>query len=256
MKKTALLGVEVTNASQGEILEYIVKNLKNQTENYYITTPNPEIVVYASHHPPFQKVLNASQLALADGVGLLWAAKILGIPLKHRVTGVEVVKKLCEKGNENPITIGFLGGRGNIAELAANRLRTEYPKLNIVLANGWNPTPETAQKLTNLIKNSPTNSSRQNPTMGYLDILFVAYGFPKQEEFMATYGSTLPVKVMIGVGGTLDYLSGTVSRAPGWVQKIGCEWLYRLVLQPWRIKRQMALVEFVYLVLKEKFSRG
>ncbi|MCL5439235.1 MAG: WecB/TagA/CpsF family glycosyltransferase [Patescibacteria group bacterium] len=229
--KNFLLGVGVTNASKEEILEYLIKGLKEPSEKYYIVTPNPEILVYASRHKDFKKILNNARLALPDGIGVIWAGKILGKRFKQKITGVDFMKKVCEKVSEKPITIGLMGGRGGVADRTAECLRKKYPGLKIgFIGEEW-----------------------PNVKVGHeIDILFVAYGFPKQEIWMSENLDKLPVKVMMGVGGAFDYISGEVPRAPVWVQKIGFEWFYRLVHEPWRLKRQLALLEFIYLVLKEK----
>lgn len=288
LPKTTLLGVGVTNATTQQILEYILNSFEKSEENYYITTPNPEILVYAKRNPSFKTILNRARLALADGIGVTVAAQILSKPLHGRTTGVEMVEMLCKEAGSQPITVGFLGGKGKIAELTAQCLVKKYPHLRVVLAHGWDPTPQTASSLKKTIEEYFAQSTRgQNFTTGQdllgkkdkktsdeslpeekidqrvskddntekLDVLFIAYGFPKQEQFMAEYISTLPVKVMIGVGGAFDYISGTVPRAPKVVRTLGFEWLFRLLLQPWRIKRQVALLEFIWLILQERFSK-
>lgn len=233
IEKKNILGVGITNASGNEILEYIVKNIENFKKKLFIATPNPEFLVRASKNSDFKNILNRADLASADGIGVIIAGKFLGRPLKGRFTGIDLVKNLCKRVAEKPITVGFLGGRAGVAEKTAECLRKNYPGLKVAFVQEeW---PKAGKS-------------------GNIDILFVAFGAPKQEIWINENLTKIPVKVAIGVGGAFDYISGNVSRAPSWVQNIGLEWLYRLIVQPWRIKRQIALLEFIALVLKEKFK--
>jgi N-acetylglucosaminyldiphosphoundecaprenol N-acetyl-beta-D-mannosaminyltransferase len=141
------------------------------------------------------------------------------------------MQKLCQQVAEKPITVGFLGGRGGVAKKTAECLLGKYPKLQVkFIGEEW---------------------KQDQP----IDILFVAFGFPKQEEWMSHHINKIPVRVMMGVGGSFDYISGKIPRAPGFLRVVGLEWFYRLAKQPWRWKRQLALVEFLGLVLKEKLKK-
>ncbi|MDE2588342.1 MAG: WecB/TagA/CpsF family glycosyltransferase [Patescibacteria group bacterium] len=229
--KNFILGVGVTNEKKQTILEYILNFIKKTSKNCYIVTPNPEIIVRANKDFSFKGILNNAEIALCDGVGVSIAGSILKKPFIERFTGVDMVSMLCEKASEKSITVGFLGGREAVAEKTSECLQKKYPGL-VVSYTGeeWN------------------NSKAK------IDILFVAYGVPKQERWMAENLNKIPVRVMLGVGGTFDYISGKIPRAPYVIQRMGFEWLFRLFLQPWRIRRQLALLEFVFLVFKEKFK--
>ena len=230
--KIFLLGVGFSDASMKEVLEFIVTGLQNQSEKYYIVTPNPELLVIASKDDNYRKVLNSAKLALPDGIGVIVAGKIMGKPLKERIHGVDLVKSLCKEVSKQPITVGFLGAGPNIAELTAECLRKNYPGLKVGLVS---------EEWTEELKNKKA------------DILFVAFGSPKQEIWISENLERLPAKVVIGVGGAFDFISGKVRRAPLILRKTGLEWLFRLIIQPWRLKRQLRLVKFLYLVLREKF---
>jgi N-acetylglucosaminyldiphosphoundecaprenol N-acetyl-beta-D-mannosaminyltransferase len=230
--KNFLLGVGFSDASMKEVLEFIVTGLQNQSEKYYIVTPNPELLVIASKDDNYRKVLNSAKLALPDGIGVIVAGKIMGKPLKERIHGVDLVKSLCKEVSKQPITVGFLGAGPNIAELTAECLRKNYPGLKVGLVS---------EEWSEELKNKKA------------DILFVAFGSPKQEIWISENLERLPAKVVIGVGGAFDFISGKVRRAPLILRKIGLEWLFRLIIQPWRLKRQLRLVKFLYLVLREKF---
>ncbi|MBF8249798.1 MAG: hypothetical protein HW400_399 [Candidatus Levybacteria bacterium] len=269
--KKNILGVGITNATKKEILEYIVKNVENFQKKLYFVTPNPEFLVLASKNYSFRSILNKADLASADGIGVILAGKILGKPLKERFTGVDLVKSVCEEVAEKPITVGFLGGGGGVAEKTVECLLKKHPKLKVAfVGEEW---PDCGldrngkkidagslklEKITS--SNSPTSnfsalaSSFHGLSSKGIDILFVAFGAPKQEFWISENLEKIPVKIAIGVGGAFDYISGKTPRAPGFIRSIGLEWLFRLILQPRRIKRQLALIEFIWLVAKEKLS--
>ena len=232
--KTFLLGVGINNLKIKDVLELIIKGLGKSDEKYYVVTPNPEILVLADSNPGYKNVLNGAKLALPDGIGVMMASTLLSKPLRERISGVDLMENLCKEVSKRPITVGFLGAGSNVAELTAECLRGKYLGLKVnFTGQEWNfekKYPET-------------------------DILFVAFGSPKQEIWIAENLSKLPVKVAIGVGGAFDFVSGKVRHAPVFMRKLGLEWLFRLIIQPWRIKRQVRLIKFIFLVFKEKFSK-
>jgi N-acetylglucosaminyldiphosphoundecaprenol N-acetyl-beta-D-mannosaminyltransferase len=235
--KKTILGVGVTDAKEEDILEYVFHVLKKTDKKAYIVTPNPEIVVYAQSHPSFKNILNTADIALCDGTGIVLASYLLHNPIKSRVTGVDFMKKICEKSAKESVTVGFLGGKDGVAERVRDRLTKEFPGLQVQFAEsewGTNTSHETYM----------SNKS------SYVDFLFVAFGHPKQEEWISSHLADLPVRVMMGVGGAFDYISGEVPRAPAILRTIGLEWLYRLIRQPWRWRRQLSLVVFIFLVCK------
>ena len=233
-EKISVLGVGITNASEGEILEFIYTGLENYHEKYYIVTPNPELLVIAHDNDKYKQILNGAKLALPDGVGVMLGAYLLGKPLKQRITGVDLVKSLTNHISKQPITVGFLGGGLNVAEQTAECLKKMNPDLRVgLVSKEWSKDLESKK----------------------VDILFVAFGSPKQEIFIADNLDKLPAKVIIGVGGSFDFISGKVKRAPRFLRNLGLEWLFRLIIQPWRLKRQLALIKFIMLVFKEKLLK-
>lgn len=227
LTKINLLGVGITNATEQQILEYLIENLIKSTKKLFIITPNPEILVIANKNPGYKKILNTADLALADGVGVTAGAWLLGKGLKQRITGVDFVENVSRRIAKEPITVGFLGGQPGVAEKAAECLRSKYPGLKVAFAS---------DDLASINKLS-------------CDILFVALGAPRQEEWINNNLSKLPVKAAMGVGGALDYISGMVPRAPFILRKLGFEWLFRLIVQPWRLKRQLRLLSFIKLLI-------
>jgi len=276
--KKNILGVDITDANQKEVLEYIIKDLENFKNKLFIATPNPEFLVLANKNVDFKNVLNKADLASPDGVGIMIAAKFVGKSLKERFAGVDLVESLCSWVAEKPITVGFLGGRGGVAEKTAECLRKKHPGLKVAFVGeewpreslvgpvGLHPRPTSSVALfPSGARRGPSASATRNASLPSLntkplipdagiDILFVAFGAPKQEFWINENLDKIPVKVAIGVGGAFDYISGKVPRAPGFVRGIGLEWLFRLIVQPWRVKRQLALLQFVALVLKEKLN--
>lgn len=230
--KIFLLGVGITNAKEIEVLEFITTSLQSSGKKIYIVTPNPELIVIAHTDKKYKSILNNADLALPDGVGVMWGAKLLGKPLAQRITGVDFTESLCNWVSKQPITVSFMGAGPGVADKAAKCLKEKYKDLNISwVSQDWDISLKSKK----------------------VDILFVALGSPKQEFFIHDNLNNLPAKVVIGVGGTFDFISGQVPRAPKVFQKLGIEWIFRLFIQPWRIKRQLSLIKFIFLVFKQKF---
>ncbi|HSD98315.1 MAG TPA: WecB/TagA/CpsF family glycosyltransferase [Patescibacteria group bacterium] len=252
LPKKNILGVDVTNASKENILEFIFKSLKKSTKPYYIVTPNPEMIVLSRKNTAFKNVLNHAKLALNDGVGVGVAGKIMGKTLNDRFTGVDLVEKVCEKGNDWPITVGFLGGRPKVAEKAAECLASRFPSLRIVFIGQEWEKDKIVKGEEYLVSSISYSAKDKIQNKDLIDILFVAFGAPKQELWMAEHVEKIPAKIMAGVGGAFDQIVNPNLRPPHFVQYLGLGWLYRLMRQPWRIRRQFALGEFVWLVVREK----
>jgi len=233
-KKIFLLGVGFTDAKEQQVLEYIATGLQKNEEKYYVVTPNPELLVIANKDLRYKTILNNAELALIDGIGVVMALWLIGKGFKQRLAGVDLMESLCKYVSKQPITVGFLGGGVGVAELTAECLIKKYPGLRVgLISKEWDESLEDKK----------------------VDILFVAFGSPKQEIWISENLKNLPVKTAIGVGGAFDLASGKVPRAPKFLRGLGLEWLFRLTVQPWRIKRQLSLIKFVYLVFKEKFNR-
>jgi N-acetylglucosaminyldiphosphoundecaprenol N-acetyl-beta-D-mannosaminyltransferase len=248
LKIVKILNVKITNETEEKVLEYLFERIKNPREKTFIITPNPEMLVYANNHLDYQDKLNSANIALPDGIGLFFASGLLGKPLHERVTGVDFIEKVCKVAAEKPLSMGLLGGKDGVAKRAAECLKFKYPWLDVVfVAEEWS---EEGFKFNK--KNHELRIKNQGKEQ--IDILFVAFGVPKQEEWIYENLRKIPVKAAMGVGGSFDYLSGTIKRAPFAVRLLGFEWLYRLIMQPWRWRRQLALIEFVRLVFREKFS--
>jgi len=250
---TAKIGsLNLTSTSEKRLLEHLGSSI-SQGKKVFVTTPNPEFLVFAKENPWFKKVLNEADIAIPDGIGLLWAGRFLGRPIKERISGTDLMAKLCQEAAQKKWFVYLIGGQPGVAEKALLVLKKRYPGLK-----GWS---ETGPELE-LVRGRWTRDSKrgieeivkkinsQKP-----DLLFIAFGMGKQEKFIADNWPQLKIKLAMGVGGAFDYLSGEIPRAPGWMRNLGLEWLFRLLRQPWRGKRQLRLVKFVWLIFKERLSK-
>ncbi len=206
---------------------------------HHVCTVNPEFIMIAQRDPNFFNILNRAGLCVPDGVGLLWAARHRGRPLPERVTGSDGVPKIAERAAQRGWRLFFLGAAPGVADKAADVLRQKYPGLQVVGVYGGSPAPEEEDRIVERI-----NAANA-------DILFVAYGAPEQDKWIARNLPRLHVAMAMGVGGSFDFIAGVVPRAPLWMQRAGLEWLFRLYLQPWRFKRMLRLPRFVLAVLRQ-----
>ncbi len=216
----------------------IVGDYITQGHPRQICTANPEFVMTAQRMPEFLAVLQKADLVLPDGVGLLWAAKRLGRPLPERVTGSDGIYVLAERGAREGWRFFLLGARPGVAEKTASILCARYPGLQVVGTYPGSPDEKDYPEIARRIKSV------------HPDILLVAYGAPKQDLWIAAHKDDLHVPVSIGVGGAFDHVAGVRKRAPKLLIRLNLEWLWRLITQPWRWKRQLDLPRFVWQVIR------
>jgi N-acetylglucosaminyldiphosphoundecaprenol N-acetyl-beta-D-mannosaminyltransferase len=231
-----ILGVPVHDVTCAETLDRVGQFVAERRP-HQICTVNPEFVMAAQDDPAFMTILRDADLCVPDGVGLLWAARRMGRPLRERVAGSDLVPMIAERAAGQAWRVFFLGAAEGVAERAAAILKVRYPQL--IVAGVWSGTPNPEGDpiaLTKIQAASP-------------HILFVAYGAPAQDKWIARNRARLKAPVMMGVGGAFDFIAGTAARAPLWVQRLGVEWLHRLVYQPWRWRRMLALPRFAAAVL-------
>lgn len=240
LSSITVLGVPVHILTYDAAILHIAEMIASG-QPHQIVTVNPEFLVIAYRNPAFHAVLRNADLALPDGVGLQFAALLQGRRFASRVAGSELVYRLAPVAAIQGWRLFFLGAGPGVAARAAGMLKATYPTLEIY-TNGADPTPEgTAAALAHIRTVRP-------------DILLVAYGAPTQDLWIAAHKMDARVPVMMGVGGTLDFLAGVVPRPPLFFRRIGLEWLYRLWRQPWRWRRQLRLPVFVGLVLAERLG--
>ena len=253
ISSTKILGTKVSTEKKVDVLKKIIRRLKDGREKFYIVTPNPEIIMYGLRKKSYQDVLNRAQVSLPDGIGVLNASKLLKKGISERITGVDLMADIVRECAKEGLTTGFFGGVSGVAEKTAECLQKSYPNLKVgFVGSEWGD--EGFEKAKKYQAASSINQRLKTKDQRPIDILFVALGFPKQEEWIAANLDKIPVTAAMGVGGSFDYISGNVRRAPQLLRSIGLEWLFRLMNEPWRIKRQLILPKFVYLVLKEKLK--
>ena len=213
-----------------------------------IVTLGTEMVVYAQRDPKYRDVVNASALSICDTIGLLAVARSRGADLHDRVTGVELVERLCARASKEGLSVFLFGGGPGVAETAAQILQQRHPGLQIAGTRNGFFAPDESPQIAEQIRQTGAQ------------LLFAGLGFPKQEFWLHDYLAQTGCGAGIGVGGSFDVISGKVERAPERWRKIGLEWLYRLLKEPHRWRRQLALPQFVVLVagerLRSRFSKG
>ena len=237
--KIDVMGVRFDNVTMEEALERAGEMLKTEGVDY-VVTPNAEIVYEAMHSEDLKQLVNAASLVLPDGAGVVLGSKILGTPLKQKVAGVDFADHLLELLAQNGGSVYLLGSKPGVAELAAEKMLEKHPGLTIAgLADGYFKDEAPVVEKINAVKP---------------DVLFVCLGAPKQEKFMVNHRAELDVKLMAGLGGSLDSFAGTVKRAPKWMINCSLEWLYRLIKEPKRFKRMLRLPKFVWAVVCRRIS--
>ena len=248
-----ILGVKIDNLNIDEVLDKVegfLSDSKPTTERgkqHYIVTSNPEFLVKAQEDEEFKKILNNADLSIPDGVGLVFASLLSNERIKERVAGVDLMEAICKRAAKKNWPVFLFGAEPGVSKKAAENLKVRYENLKIKIHR------------TRLDEYILPPSERKNVALKARpipkSILFVALGAPKQEKWIAENLKKMPdVKLAIGVGGSFDFISGKVQRAPEFMRTLGFEWLWRLIIQPWRIKRIFnAVVVFPWLVLKSRF---
>lgn len=243
-----ILGARVDHVSMAQAVSTAAEGMRNQPP-FVIVTPNSEIVVQANKNPRLMEIMEQAGMVVPDGIGLVIASKIVGQPLEERVTGIDLMYRLLDYASQNKLSVFFLGGKPGIAELAASKAQEAYKGLKVAgtqhgYFKGLHTGVENSQEELEIVDRIKRLE---------VDMLFVALGAPNQEFFIDRYKDMLGAKLLMGVGGSLDVLSGTVQRAPEFWQKHGLEWLYRIVDDPKaRLKRSAALPIFALNVLIKK----
>lgn len=232
-----ILGVPVDAVTFDGLLEQMTEWIARGDRTYQVCTISPEFVMIAQDDAAFIRVLHAADLCVPDGVGLLFAARYLRHPLPERVTGSDGVPLIAARAAQMGWKLFLLGAAPGIAERAAAALVAHSPGVQIVGTYAGSPSPDEEETIVGRVNASGA------------DILFVAYGAPRQDVWIARNQDRLSVSVAMGVGGTFDFLAGAVPRAPRWMQRLALEWLYRLYRQPWRWRRMLRLPRFVWAVV-------
>lgn len=247
MKEITLLGVKIHDTSLPEALDSIFQEIENKSQSFAVTL-NPEFFVLARRDNEFRDILNSAFLSAPDGVGVLFAARVFGKKIRGRITGNDLVREISRTAEARGYSIYFFGGRDDAAERASEALKKDFPRLSVCGAQGGVFVDANGSVSSGILE----KINEKKP-----DILFVALGQGKQERFIFSSLKKMPsVKFAMGVGGVFDFLSGRVRRAPFWMRKIGLEWLFRVLREPWRWKRIMrAVIVFPFFVVRERFFK-
>jgi len=238
-KRLRILDVPVDSITYQAWLQEIDRWIRAGGSARHVCTVNPEFIMIAQQDPIFFAILQRAAICVPDGVGLLWASRFLGLPLLERVTGSDGVPYIARHAAERGWKIFFLGAAPGVAEKAAAILQQRFPGLNVAGTYGGSPSPGEEDYIVELVNGSG------------VDILFVAYGAPEQDKWIARNLPRLQVSMAMGVGGSLDFIAGVIPRAPKWMRQRGLEWLYRLLRQPWRWRRMLRLPRFVLAVRRQ-----
>jgi N-acetylglucosaminyldiphosphoundecaprenol N-acetyl-beta-D-mannosaminyltransferase len=211
----------------------------------YVVTPNAQHVVLLERDQHFREIYSHASLVLPDGFSLLLASRLMGRRLKERVTGVDLFKALCGRASERGLRVYLLGGQPGSADLAAGKLKAAYPSLIVAgtycPAWGFEKDPEQLDAIARMIRDAKPH------------ILFVGLGAPKQENWIYEHGLKLGVPVCLGIGGSFEMVGGITPRAPRWMQHLGLEWLFRLVVEPRRMWKRYLIgnVQFMAMVFRQ-----
>lgn len=248
MPKVNICNVKIDNISMQDAIN-IIGGLVEDGGQYYAVAPNVDHIIILQKDSEFRETYDGASLTLPDGIPLLWAARFLGTPLKERISGSDLFPELCAFAAERGYKLFFLGGRPDAGSKAADVLRGKHPGIQIVGIYsppfGFENDAAENRKIIQMISDAKP------------DILFVGLGAPKQEKWIYKYKDKCHVPVSIGIGVSFEFVSGTVKRAPLWMQRAGLEWLWRLMMEPKRLWRRYLIddMKFFWLVFKQKLGR-
>jgi len=238
MARINIMGVGLDNITKQEALECAADRVMRELGGY-IVTPNAEIVYGCRDDAALRELVNAAAMVVPDGIGVIYASRILKTPLAERVPGIELGEALIAWMAQHGKRLYLLGAKPGVAEQAAEKLCEKYPGL-VIAGTHDGYYKEDAPVVAEMQAAQP-------------DVALVCMGFPRQERFMAAHGAELPHTLMLGLGGSLYGYAGVAQRAPQFYCDHGLEWFYRLMKEPRRIGRMMSLPKFLLLVLKERF---
>lgn len=249
-----ILGIRLSSTSRKGLLKAIEHKLQKK-EQFSLLTPNPEIVLLAQKNMRLRSFLNQADFSLPDGAGLVWASKFLVGERLERIPGRSFFLDLLTLANERHLKVFLLGASPEVNRMAVNKIQKLYP--NIKVAGSAGPMLADDAKPVVLRDRKLYFDTLDNINAFKPELLFVAFGAPKQELFLADNLTGLRVGGAMVIGGTLDYFVGKLPLPPGWMAGLGLEWLWRLLQRPQRIGRIFkATVIFPVVVLREKVKRS
>jgi N-acetylglucosaminyldiphosphoundecaprenol N-acetyl-beta-D-mannosaminyltransferase len=240
----SIAGIKIHNLSEDEAVKKIASWI-TQDGSHYLAVVNAAKIVNAQSDQELREILHRADLVTADGMSVVWASRLLGQPLKQRVTGIDLFERLVGAAAERNWSVYFFGARQEAVTKVATTFKARFPNLRVAgFRNGY----FTAQENRPIVEEIKQSKA---------DLLFVAMGSPAQEKWIAANFKQTGVHFALGVGGSFDHLAGLVRRAPRWMQQAGLEWLHRLLLEPHRLWRRYLVgnTRFILLVLKQFFQK-
>ena len=245
MDKVNILDVDIDNVNFEDAIAKICEFVEGGDPKF-VVTPNVDHVIKLQRDLEFKQIYKEASLVLADGAPIIWAAKLLKTPLKEKISGSDLFPRLCEVSSNEGFKLFFLGGRQGAAKGAADIFQAKYPNIKISGIYsppfGFEDDENENIRIVNMIKEARP------------DILFVGLGAPKQEKWIYKYYTELNVPVSIGVGVSFEFMAGIVKRAPLWMQKVGLEWFWRLMMEPKKLWKRYLVddMKIFWLILRQK----
>lgn len=243
-----ILGVNIDNQTMNEAVERVAAFLEGD-RLYCIYTPNAEIIMEATRNREFHEILEAGDMVTADGAGVVLAARMLNLPIKEKVSGLDLIARMfSDLPDINPsgrkeLKVFIFGAKPGVADMAAKNIESKYTGVRVVGTHSGYGYDD--REVIYRINESGA------------EVLLVALGVPRQEKWIHSYRDELKAKVCVGCGGSVDIFAGTVKKAPEFLRRNGLEWLYRLAMEPYRIKRQLDLPRFMMKTIRYKlFGAG
>jgi N-acetylglucosaminyldiphosphoundecaprenol N-acetyl-beta-D-mannosaminyltransferase len=234
-----ILGISVDRVTMDEAMAAVESFIATK-EPHLVVTADASGIVIAQDDPEFKQLLLEADLVTPDSSGILWASARLGQPIADRVSGVDMVDRICALSADKGYRLFFLGAAPGVAETAAEKLRLKHPGCNIVgTRHGYFPSDSDGVVAKEVAEFRP-------------DVLFVAMGIPRQEKFIKATQDIIQAPVAMGVGGSFDVFSGRTKRAPKFVQRMRMEWLWRLILNPKKFAKAKTLPRFMTMVLRSR----
>ncbi len=248
LNRVNICNVKIDNIRMADVLSK-AESFFTDGKPHYIVTPNVDHIIKLQEDVEFQKIYKTADLTIADGMPLLWAANFLGTPLKEKISGSDLFPELCLWCAQKGYKVFFLGGPPGAAKKAAEVLQYEIPALKI--AGCYSPPFGFHKKADQNHKTIETVKAAKP------DVLFVGLGAPKQEKWIAEHLEVLNIPLAIGIGVSFEFKAGFVKRAPIWMQNIGFEWLWRLLMEPKKLWKRYLIddMKFITFVLQQKYRK-
>ena len=236
---TKILDFDVFNENKESLMNYV-----EGLDKVNIISGNPEVLFNGLNNSLLKKSFNEKDsLIIPDGIGTVIASKLIKEPVKEKIAGIDVVKEVLIQADKKGKSVYFLGAKEEVVVKCVENIRRDYPKLKIA---GYHNGYFDMDNCENIIK----DIQKSNPWA-----IFVAMGSPRQEIFIEKIKNIMDTKIYMGVGGVFDIFSGNLKRAPKWMISLGLEWLYRVIKEPFRIKRLISIPKFLIVVLKNRNTR-